>query len=88
MSDLMAPVRIWLSLARLFRAPDDLTTCVSPKGTTMKPAQQGLPLPARPLAMALDGRRLQETTLAERDAVVTALARPTCCREGEARAGQ
>jgi hypothetical protein len=41
----------------------------------MKPAQQGLLLPARQLAMALDGKRLQEMTLAERDAVVAALAR-------------
>jgi len=40
----------------------------------MKPAQQVLPLPARQLAMALDGRRLWGMTPAERDAAVGALA--------------
>ncbi len=40
----------------------------------MKPAQQDLPLPARQLAMALDGRRLWGMTATERDAAVGALA--------------
>lgn len=40
----------------------------------MKPAQQDLPLPARQLAMALDGRRLWGMTPVERAAVVAALA--------------
>ncbi len=40
----------------------------------MKPAQQDLPLPARQLAMALDGRRLGGMTPAERDAAAAALA--------------
>ena len=40
----------------------------------MKPAQQDLPLPARQLAMTLDGRRLWGMTPVERAAAVVALA--------------
>ncbi len=40
----------------------------------MKSAHQNLPLPARQLAMALDGRRLWGMTPAERDAAAAALA--------------